>query len=176
MQAEAKAENSQIADNSMSDRSYDQLYTNEKRFTGICLPKIKPIQHKIGRFKGQVRNNNPFEPRKITAFEGCPYNFDIGGLLNASLEVLGTRSHGFTYKAILKDGTTLVMKRLIDVAVEKKEFVRRLNIAQMLSQHPNVMPLLACYYSEDEKLLIYNYMAVGSFSMLLHGKSVVIAF
>ena len=67
-------------------------------------------------------------------------------------------------------GQHLLVKSLKDKVVEKIEFERRMEIAQMVSQHPNVMPLLAYYYSKDEKLLIYDYMAESSFSRLLHGK------
>ena len=112
-------------------------------------------------------------PGKIIPYEGCPYNFDLEDLLSASAEVLGKTSYGTTYKVILKNGTTLVMKRLKNVVVEKKEFEEQMEIVQRVSQHPNVMPLLACYYSRDEKLLIYDYMAAGSFSELLHGKLVI---
>ena len=130
---------------------------------------IKPILFKTIIFNHQV-NKDPFELRKIIALEKCPYNFDLEDLLSASTEVLGETSYGTTYKAILKDGTTLVVKRLKNVVIEKKEFEQQIQIMHKFSQHPNVVPLLAWYYSEDEKLLIYDYIAANSFSELLRGK------
>jgi hypothetical protein len=37
-------------------------------------------------------------------------------------------------------------------------------------QHELVVPLRAYYFSKDEKLLVYDYMSMGSLSALLHGK------
>ena len=36
--------------------------------------------------------------------------------------------------------------------------------------HEHLVPLRAYYYSRDEKLLIYDYMPMGSLSTLLHGE------
>ncbi|KAK9081914.1 hypothetical protein Syun_030751 [Stephania yunnanensis] len=35
--------------------------------------------------------------------------------------------------------------------------------------HENIVPLRAFYYSKDEKLLVYDFMPLGSLSALLHG-------
>ena len=139
IQTEAKVENSQAAEHLMYETSYDHLDTNEKRFTGIRLPKIKPIQHMKGRSNGQVKKE-PFEPGKFIAFGGCPDNFDLDDLLSGSAELLGVITYGTSYKTILDDGTTLLVNRLTGVKVNKREFERRMEIAQMVSQHPNVMP------------------------------------
>jgi hypothetical protein len=34
-----------------------------------------------------------------------------------------------------------------------------------------VVPLRAYYFSKDEKLLVYDYMSMGSLSALLHGNN-----
>ncbi|KAK7340074.1 hypothetical protein VNO77_20767 [Canavalia gladiata] len=109
------------------------------------------------------------EKNKLIFFEGCSYNFDLEDLLRASAEVLGKGSFGTTYKAILEDGTTVVVKRLKEVAVGKKEFEQQMEIVQKLDHHPNVIPLRAYYYSKDEKLMVYDYSTAGSFTKLLHG-------
>ncbi|RDX70369.1 putative inactive receptor kinase, partial [Mucuna pruriens] len=109
------------------------------------------------------------ERNKLVFFEGCSYNFDLEDLLRASAEVLGKGSCGTTYKAILEDGTTVVVKRLREVAMGKKEFEQQMEIVQRLDHHPNVIPLRAYYYSKDEKLMVYDYSTAGSFSKLLHG-------
>lgn len=109
------------------------------------------------------------EKNKLVFFEGCAYNFDLEDLLRASAEVLGKGSYGTTYKAVLEDGTTVVVKRLKEVVVGKKEFEQQMEIVGRVGQHPNVVPLRAYYYSKDEKLLVYDYMPAGNFSTLLHG-------
>jgi len=106
---------------------------------------------------------------RLTFFEGCAYNFDLDDLLRASAEVLGKGSCGTTYKAILEEGTIVVVKRLKEVTVGKREFEQQMEIVQKLHHHPNVVPPRAYYYSKDEKLVVYDYFTSGSFSKLLHG-------
>ncbi|KAJ8898844.1 hypothetical protein K2173_008153 [Erythroxylum novogranatense] len=109
------------------------------------------------------------EKNKLVFFEGCSYNFDLEDLLRASAEVLGKGSYGTTYKAILEEGTAVVVKRLKEVMVGKREFEQQMEIVGRVSKHPNVLPLRAYYYCKDEKLLVYDYTTAGSFSSLLHG-------
>lgn len=137
-----------------------------------------------GVFKGKAshsgRNEKPMdfgsgvqeaEKNKLFFFEGCSYNFDLEDLLRASAEVLGKGSYGTAYKAVLDDGTTVVVKRLKEVAAGKKEFEQQMEVVGRVGQHPNVVSLRAYYYSKDEKLLVYNYMPAGSLFTLLHGIS-----
>nr|KYP73004.1 putative inactive receptor kinase At5g58300 family [Cajanus cajan] len=109
------------------------------------------------------------ERNRLMFSEGCSHSFDLEDLLRASAEVLGKGSCGTTYKAILEDGTTVVVKRLREVAMGKKEFEQQMEFVQRLDHHPNVIPLRAYYYSKDEKLMVYDYSTAGSFSKLLHG-------
>ncbi|KAL6978978.1 hypothetical protein U1Q18_020645 [Sarracenia purpurea var. burkii] len=109
------------------------------------------------------------EKNKLVFFEGCSYNFDLEDLLRASAEVLGKGSYGTAYKAVLEEATTVVVKRLKEVAAGKKDFEQQMEIIGRVGQHPNVVPLRAYYYSKDEKLLVYDYIQGGSLSTLLHG-------
>lgn len=108
------------------------------------------------------------EKNKLVFFEGGVYNFDLEDLLRASAEVLGKGSVGTSYKAVLEEGTIVVVKRLKDVVVTKREFEMRMEVLGKV-KHDNVVPLRAFYYSKDEKLLVSDYMASGSLSSLLHG-------
>ncbi|MCH86276.1 putative inactive receptor kinase, partial [Trifolium medium] len=90
-------------------------------------------------------------------------------LLRASAEVLGKGTFGAAYKAVLEDATTVVVKRLKEVAVGKKDFEQHMDIVGSL-KHENVVELKAYYYSKDEKLVVYDYYSQGSISALLHGK------
>ncbi|KAI4353577.1 hypothetical protein L6164_002515 [Bauhinia variegata] len=109
------------------------------------------------------------DKNKLMFFQGCSYSFDLEDLLRASAEVLGKGGCGTTYKAILEDGTPVVVKRLKEVLVGKKEFEQQMETVQRIGQHPNIIPLRAYYYSKDEKLMVYDYIMAGSFARLLHG-------
>ncbi|KAL8252025.1 hypothetical protein R6Q59_035718 [Mikania micrantha] len=109
------------------------------------------------------------EKNKLVFFEASVFNFDLEDLLRASAEVLGKGSYGTAYKAILDEETTVVVKRIREVGVPKKEFEQHMELVGRLGRHPNIVPLCAYYYSKDEKLLVYEYMHTGSLSSLLHG-------
>ncbi|KAL0460375.1 UNVERIFIED_CONTAM: putative inactive receptor kinase [Sesamum latifolium] len=109
------------------------------------------------------------EKNKLVFFEGCSYNFDLEDLLRASAEVLGKGSFGTAYKAVLEESTTVVVKRLKEVIVGKRDFEQQMEIIGRVGQHPNIVPLRAYYYSKDEKLLVYDYYPNGSLASLLHG-------
>ncbi|KAL0452635.1 UNVERIFIED_CONTAM: putative inactive receptor kinase [Sesamum latifolium] len=109
------------------------------------------------------------EKNKLVFFEGCSFSFDLEDLLRASAEVLGKGSYGTAYKAILDEATTVVVKRLKEVGIGKKEFEQQMEIVNRVGRHPNVVPLLAYYFSKDEKLLVYEYMPASSLSAALHG-------
>lgn len=105
---------------------------------------------------------------KLVFFDGKRYTFDLEDLLRASAEVLGKGSVGTAYKAILEDGTVMAVKRLKDVIPGKKEFESQIQVVGKL-QHRNIVPLRAYYFSTNEKLLVYDFMPMGSLSALLHG-------
>ncbi|KAM7496346.1 hypothetical protein LguiA_020760 [Lonicera macranthoides] len=109
------------------------------------------------------------EKNKLVFFEGCSYNFDLDDLLRASAEVLGKGSYGTAYKAVLEESTTVVVKRLKEVVVGKKEFEQQMETIGRVGQHANIVPLRAYYYSKDEKLLVCDYFPGGSLSTILHG-------
>jgi len=69
----------------------------------------------------------------------------------------------------LEEAMTVVVKRLKEVVVGKKEFDQQMEIMGRVGQHANVLPLRAYYYSKDEKLLVYDYVPAGNLSTLLHG-------
>ncbi|KAK7255765.1 hypothetical protein RIF29_29184 [Crotalaria pallida] len=112
----------------------------------------------------KIRDTN-----KIVFFEGCNLAFDLEDLLRASAEVLGKGTFGTVYKAALEDTTTLVVKRLKEVTVGKREFEQLMEVVGRI-RHDNVSPLRAYYYSKEEKLMVYDYYEQGSVYAMLHGK------
>jgi len=97
------------------------------------------------------------------------YSFDLEDLLRASAEVLGKGAFGTAYKAVMENGSAVAVKRLKDVDLPEPEFRERIAAIGAV-QHELVVPLRAYYFSKDEKLLVYDYMSMGSLSALLHGK------
>ena len=72
-------------------------------------------------------------------------------------------------------GTVVAVKRLKDVTISDMEFREKIDqVGQM--NHENLVPLRAYYYSREEKLLVYDYMPMGSLSALLHGESKLYSF
>ncbi|XP_043705677.1 probable inactive receptor kinase RLK902 [Telopea speciosissima] len=106
--------------------------------------------------------------KKLIFFGNAPRVFDLEDLLRASAEVLGKGTFGTAYKAVLETGTVLAVKRLKDVTISEREFREKIETVGSMD-HENLVPLRAYYYSKDEKLLVYDYMAMGSLSALLHG-------
>ncbi|XP_072990808.1 probable inactive receptor kinase At1g48480 [Typha latifolia] len=106
--------------------------------------------------------------KKLVFFGKGSAPFDLEDLLRASAEVLGKGTFGTAYKAVLEMGTTVAVKRLKDVNLPEREFREKIEAVGAL-EHENLVPLRAYYFSKDEKLLVYDYMATGSLSALLHG-------
>ncbi|KAJ9172966.1 hypothetical protein P3X46_016150 [Hevea brasiliensis] len=106
--------------------------------------------------------------KSLVFFGNTPRVFDLEDLLRASAEVLGKGTFGTTYKATLEMGVVVSVKRLKDVTVMEKEFREKIESVGKIN-HENLVPLSAYYYNKDEKLLVYDYMSMGSLSALLHG-------
>ncbi|KAL0924663.1 hypothetical protein M5K25_005512 [Dendrobium thyrsiflorum] len=106
--------------------------------------------------------------KQLVFFGDGPRNFDLGDLLRASAEVLGKGTFGTAYKVVLEMGLVVAVKRLKDVNMSQEEFRRKIEAIGAMD-HPNLVPLLAYYFSKHEKLLVYAYMPMGSLSSILHG-------
>ncbi|XP_004299514.1 PREDICTED: probable inactive receptor kinase At1g48480 [Fragaria vesca subsp. vesca] len=106
--------------------------------------------------------------KKLVFFGNGPRVFDLEDLLRASAEVLGKGTFGTAYKAVLEAGTVVAVKRLKDVTITEKEFKEKIESVGAMD-HESLVPLRAYYFSRDEKLLVYDYMPMGSLSALLHG-------
>ncbi|KAJ4893161.1 putative inactive receptor kinase [Raphanus sativus] len=144
---------------------------SSSRSTAAAAPKAKPGRSSDNKAEEFGSGVQEAEKNKLVFFEGSSYNFDLEDLLRASAEVLGKGSYGTTYKAILEEGTTVVVKRLKEVAAGKREFEQQMEAVGKIGPHANVAPLRAYYFSKDEKLLVYDYYQGGNFSMLLHGNN-----
>ncbi|XP_050224697.1 probable inactive receptor kinase At4g23740 [Mercurialis annua] len=123
----------------------------------------KEVALKKNASETQDKNN------RLVFFEGCNLAFDLEDLLRASAEVLGKGTFGTTYKAALEDANTVVVKRLKEMSVARKEFEQQMEVIGSI-RHPNISSLRAYYFSKDEKLTVSDYYEQGSVSAMLHGK------
>lgn len=140
-------------------------YVNRKGQNGV-LGQSGPKEKALMKVVSGSQNRNS----SLVFFEGCILAFDLEDLLRASAEVLGKGTYGTTYKAALEDATTVVVKRLREGGVGRREFEQQMEVVGSI-KHENVAALRAYYYSKDEKLMVYDYYRQGSLSTMLHGMS-----
>ncbi|CAN8291385.1 unnamed protein product [Cochlearia groenlandica] len=101
---------------------------------------------------------------------------DLDELLKASAFVLGKGGNGIVYKVVLEDGLTVAVRRLGEGGSQRcKEFLTEVEAIGKL-RHPNIVSLKAYYWSVEEKLLIYEYIANGSLANALHGNPGMVSF
>ncbi|XP_076952303.1 putative inactive receptor kinase At1g48480 [Bidens hawaiensis] len=93
--------------------------------------------------------------------------FLLDDLLRASAEVLGKGIVGTTYKAYLGHGGEVIVKRLKNVCVFKREFTKKIVCIGEL-YHENLVPINGYYYGKEEKLLVFDFYPMGSLSSILH--------
>lgn len=95
--------------------------------------------------------------------------FDLDDLLRASAEVLGRGNLGITYKATLETGTVVAVKRLNHMnELNKKEFLQQMQLLGQM-KHENLVEIISFYFSEEQKLIIYEFTSDGTLFELLHG-------
>eukprot|EP00249_Psilotum_nudum_P016634 c25920_g2_i1 orf=870-2858(+) len=140
---------------------------NLRDFESAESPRNVLVENSKPKYSGTAPVLNSDKSR-LVFFENDKYGFDLDDLLRASAEVLGKGSVGTTYKAILEGGILVVVKRLKDVVIDRKIFEHQIETVGRL-RHRHLVPLCAYFYSKDEKLLVYEYMPMGSLSALLHG-------
>ncbi|CAA2938923.1 probably inactive leucine-rich repeat receptor kinase At5g48380 [Olea europaea subsp. europaea] len=81
--------------------------------------------------------------------------------------IIGSGRTGTMYKAVLEDGTSLMVKRLQDTQQSEKEFVSEMATLRNL-KHRNLVPLLGYCMSKKERLLVYKHMTNGTLYDKLH--------
>ncbi|OEL26552.1 Pollen receptor-like kinase 3 [Dichanthelium oligosanthes] len=95
--------------------------------------------------------------------------FGLPDLMKASAEVLGNGTLGSAYKAAMRNGFTVAVKRMRDMnRVGRNEFEQHIHMLGELS-HPNVLPPVGYHYRKEEKLIVSEYMSRGSLLYILHG-------
>ncbi|KAF5191483.1 Leucine-rich repeat receptor-like protein kinase pxc1, partial [Thalictrum thalictroides] len=98
-------------------------------------------------------------------------HFELRDLYKASAEGLGKGNFGNVYKATLDNGLAVVVKRLKNLKpLSDDEFNKQVRVLADL-KHPNLLPPLAYYYSNDEKLMVYKFVQNGNlFNRIFGGR------
>ncbi|KAL3512905.1 hypothetical protein ACH5RR_025622 [Cinchona calisaya] len=89
-------------------------------------------------------------------------------LLRAPAELIGRGKHGTLYKVTLNNSVNVAVKRIKDWEISRDEFKKRMQRINEV-KHANVLPVIAYYCSQQEKLLVYEYQQNGSLFRLLNG-------
>uniref|UniRef100_A0ACD5W8T8 Uncharacterized protein n=1 Tax=Avena sativa TaxID=4498 RepID=A0ACD5W8T8_AVESA len=95
--------------------------------------------------------------------------FGLQDMMKASAEVLGNGTLGSAYKAAMRNGITVAVKRMRDMnRAGREEFENHIRTLGEL-RHPNVLSPLGYHYRKEEKLVVSEFMPCGSLLYVLHG-------
>ncbi|PHU16205.1 hypothetical protein BC332_17410 [Capsicum chinense] len=84
--------------------------------------------------------------------------------------IIGSGRTGTFYKAVLDDGTSLMVKRLQNTQHSEKEFMSEMATLGNV-KHRNLVPLLGFCIAKKERLLVYKDMPNGTLHDRLHSVS-----
>eukprot|EP00271_Cylindrocystis_brebissonii_P004912 TRINITY_DN16843_c0_g4_i1.p1 TRINITY_DN16843_c0_g4~~TRINITY_DN16843_c0_g4_i1.p1 ORF type:complete len:879 (+),score=113.31 TRINITY_DN16843_c0_g4_i1:407-3043(+) len=86
-------------------------------------------------------------------------------------QVLGKGGYGTVYKAVLRDDSIVAVKRLDQVSKQGDiEFIREVELLSRL-HHRHLVNLQGFCAEKGERMLVYEYMAMGSLYDHIHGPS-----
>lgn len=112
----------------------------------------------------------------ITAFEKPLRRLTFAHLLEATngfsaKSLIGSGGFGDVYKAQLRDGHVVAIKKLIHVTSQgDREFMAEMETIGKI-KHRNLVPLLGYCKIGEERLLVYEYMKWGSLESVLHDRA-----
>ena len=139
-----------------------------KLLTFLC---ISQIGHSFGAWAKKMISYNEDCERlgRMEYFNEELPGFDMDDLLRASAEMLGRGNLGVTYKASLEIGTVVVVKRLSYMnELSRKEFLKQMQLLGKLKQE-SLVEIISFYHSDEQKLVIYEFISNGTLFELLHG-------
>ncbi|CAM8940749.1 unnamed protein product [Rhodiola kirilowii] len=121
---------------------------------------------------GSGKRNDNVKTSELVMVNDDKGVFGMADVMKAGAESLGDggdRGFGMSYKAVMASGLTVVVKRMRDCnRVGKDGFEMEMRKLGRV-KHPNLLTPLAYHYRRDEKLLISEFVPVGSLLHLLHG-------
>lgn len=89
----------------------------------------------------------------------------------SAASLIGSGGFGEVFKATLKDGSCVAIKKLIRLSCQgDREFMAEMETLGKI-KHKNLVPLLGYCKIGEERLLVYEYMEYGSLEEMLHSTS-----
>ncbi|VFQ86342.1 unnamed protein product [Cuscuta campestris] len=109
---------------------------------------------------------------KLSMFEKSVSKMRLSDLMQATenfnkSNIIGSGRTGTLYKAVLADGTPLMIKRLQNTQHSEKEFASEMATLGTV-KNCNLVPLLGFCMAKQERLLVYKYMPNGTLHDKLH--------
>ncbi|KAF8040115.1 hypothetical protein BT93_B2364 [Corymbia citriodora subsp. variegata] len=88
----------------------------------------------------------------------------------SAASLIGCGGFGEVFKARLKDGSNVAIKKLIRLSYQgDREFMAEMETLGKI-KHKNLVPLLGYCKVGEERLLVYEFMEYGSLEEMLHGR------
>ncbi|KAJ4974067.1 hypothetical protein NE237_007241 [Protea cynaroides] len=89
----------------------------------------------------------------------------------SAASLIGYGGFGEVFKATLKDGSSVAIKKLIRLSCQgDREFMAEMETLGKI-KHRNLVPLLGYCKVGEERLLVYEFMEFGSLEDMLHGRT-----
>ncbi|CAN4098629.1 unnamed protein product [Withania somnifera] len=109
---------------------------------------------------------------QLSMFEKSTSKMRLSDLMKATnsfskSNIIGSGRTGTFYKAVLDDGTSLMVKRLQNTQHSEKEFMSEMATLGNV-KHRNLVPLLGFCIAKKERLLVYKDMPNGTLHDRLH--------
>ncbi|CAI0390542.1 unnamed protein product [Linum tenue] len=144
---------------------------------GLCGPPLEPCsgvtkKSHAGAIIGGAVAGATVVAIGVSMFEKSVSKMKLNDLLKATNNfhkdnIIGSGRTGTMYKALLEDGTALMVKRLQDSQRSEKEFLSEMATLGSV-KHPNLLPLLGFCIASKERLVVYENMENGSLYNYLH--------
>ncbi|KAH6773945.1 BRI1-like 2 [Perilla frutescens var. frutescens] len=88
----------------------------------------------------------------------------------SAASMIGSGGFGEVFKATLKDGSSVAIKKLIRLSCQgDREFMAEMETLGKI-KHKNLVPLLGYCKIGEERLLVYEFMEYGSLEEMLHNR------
>ncbi|KAI4380813.1 hypothetical protein MLD38_006959 [Melastoma candidum] len=137
--------------------------------TDGLTPTLKPKSSRISSLTKRLSIGRKDSFGNLVIVNDEKGTFGLTDLMKASAEVLGNGNLGSSYKAVMSNGLSVIVKRLREMTILGKEdfdiAITRLGTLR----HPNILTPLAYHYRKEEKLLVSQFMPKGNLSYVLHG-------
>ncbi|CAI0390535.1 unnamed protein product [Linum tenue] len=139
---------------------------------GLCGPPLEPCSGVTKKSHAGAIIGGAVAGATVSMFEKSVSKMKLNDLLKATNNfhkdnIIGSGRTGTMYKALLEDGTALMVKRLQDSQRSEKEFLSEMATLGSV-KHPNLLPLLGFCIASKERLVVYENMENGSLYNYLH--------